>query len=121
MVAGSDSPLTMTSHMAGVVPDAGVPAPVTLLGMSPKGGRSTLLDGDHDTPVRMWERGVGLCAIGRTIAAKDLRHAGHMAGHRFAAQIEGVGIGDGKTAATGRGNRSRGLEVEHTLVVAIHR
>jgi len=36
---------------AGVVPDAGVPAPVTLLGMSPKGGRSTLLDGDHDTPV----------------------------------------------------------------------
>ena len=58
--------------------------------------------------------------IGGTVAAEHIRHFELRAIHRLAAQKCWGAAGFG-SAATGRGSRSRGLVVAHTLVVAIRK
>ena len=74
LVAGSHSPLTITSHMAGVVGDALVSARVTLLDMSTASGRAARFDGGHHALLRQRECRTAQGTIGVAVAAEDVRH-----------------------------------------------
>src|ERR1041384_1239840 len=78
------------------------------------------LDGGHHAPLLSGHRRAMLIAIGLAVAAEYIRHFQPGTVHRLAAQKCCGGAGGGSTG-TGRGSRSSGLEVEHTLLVAIRR
>ena len=61
-----------------------------------------------------------LLAIGCAVAAENIRHFQLRPVHETAAQKYCGLTGSGGTG-TGLGNRSSGLDVEHTLLVAIRR
>ena len=74
----------------------------------------------HDAALRDRQRSAVLQTIVVAVAAEYIRHFELRAIHRSAAQKYWGAAGFG-SAATGRGSRSRGLVVEHTLVVAMRR
>ena len=95
-------------------------APVALFEMAAESGGAADLDRSHDAALRDGQRRAMLLTIGGAVAAEDIRHFELRAIHGPAAQKYWGAAGFG-SAATGRGSRSRGLVVEHTLVVAIRR
>ena len=98
----------------GVVPDAPMAALVTPVDVATEGGGATLLDGRHHAALRRREGGPDLGAEGVAVAAENVRH-GERAGGTAGAQSEGV------RREVGRGSRSNGLTVEHTVRVATRR
>ena len=88
--------------------------------MTAENGSPTDLDGMHDAALRDAQRSAVLLTIVVAVTAEYLRHFELWAIHRSAAQKYWGAAGFG-SAATGRGSRSRGLVVEHTLVVAMRR
>jgi hypothetical protein len=88
--------------------------------MTAENSGPTDLDGMHDAALRDAQRSAVLLTIVVAVTAEYIRHFELWAIHRSAAQKYWGTAGVG-SAATGRGSRSRGLVVEHTLVVAIRR
>jgi len=78
------------------------------------------LDCGHDAPLWRGHRRAMLLTINCAVAAEDIRHFQLRAVHQPDVQKYRGGAGLGATG-TGRGSRSSGLDVEHTLVVAILR
>src|SRR2546427_10815375 len=78
---------------------------------------ATHLDRGHDASLGSRERPLVLLTIGFAVAAEDIRHFLLRALHRSGDQKVGIGVGF-TSMETGRGSRSRGLEVEQTLLVA---
>ena len=101
---------------AGVEPDPRVAAVIALLHMAAQCGGPALLDRRHDAALPRRERRTRLQTIGLSVAAEDLRHVDRGAMPRRAIQRRGD-----VRLATGRGNKSRGLVVAQTLVVARRR
>jgi hypothetical protein len=90
-----------------------VTAAIAAFEMTTESGGATHLDGGHDASLR-------LLTIGFAVAAKDVRHFQLRALHGPGDQ-KGWGCVDFTSIETGRGSKSRGLEVEHTLLVARRR
>jgi hypothetical protein len=78
------------------------------------------LDCAHDAPLCRGHRRAMLLTISCAVAAEYIRDFQLRAIHEPAAQKYWGGVGLGATG-TGRGSRSSGLDVEHTLLVAIRR
>jgi len=93
---------------------------VALLEMATENGGPADFDRRHHAALRDGHGSAMPLAIGGTVAAEHIRHFELRAIHRLAAQKCWGAAGFG-SAATGRGSRSRGLVVEHTLVVAIRK
>jgi hypothetical protein len=93
---------------------------VALLKMPPEHGGPADLDRRHHSALRNGHGSAMPLTIGVTVAVEHIRHFELRAIHRLAAQKcwDAAGFG---SAATGRGSRSRGLVVAHTLVVAIRK
>ena len=115
-----NSPFENTPHNAGVVSVALMAALVALLEMPTENGSPADLDRSHHTALRNGHGSAMLLTIGGAVAVEHIRHFELRAIHRPAAQKCWDTGGFGSTA-TGRGSRSRGLVVEHTLVVAIRK
>jgi len=99
--------------------DAPVAAGVALFDVAAEGGSAALFDRAHGTQLPAAERiGMRLTKCGPE-AAEDIRHFQRRGGHGCAGQkyVGGVGGGEG----SGRGSRSKGLVVAHTVVVATFR
>jgi hypothetical protein len=97
-----------------------VTAAIAAFEMTTESGGATHLDGGHDASLRSRERPIVLLTIGFAVAAKDVRHFQLRALHGPGDQ-KGWGCVDFTSIETGRGSKSRGLEVEHTLLVARRR
>ena len=103
-----------------VVANALVAARITLFDLTAQGRGPAHFDGGHDAPLCNGHRRAMLLSISFSVAAKYIRHFELRAIHGPAAQKYWGAAGAGSTG-TGRGSRSKGLEVEHTLLVAIRR
>ena len=88
--------------------------------MAAESGGAAHLDRGHDAPLRGRERSTMLLTIGFAVAAEDVRHFELRAIHR-ARRSEVLGWCGLGLSGTGRGSKSSGLEVEHTLLVAMRR
>ena len=99
--------------------DTLVTAGVALLDVSAERGGTATLDRAHDTALPTTKRRSMLLAVERPGLAKDIRHlepgGPHVASQKCAG---GVGIVGGGWIW---GNRSKGLVVAHTVVVATFR
>ena len=115
-----NSPLENTPHKARVIADARMRTVAALFPMSTEFRRPAGLDGTHDAALCDGHRSAVLLTIVVAVAAEYIRHFELWAIHRSAAQ-KYWGAAGFVSVATGRGSRSRGLVVEHTLVVAIRR
>jgi hypothetical protein len=93
---------------------------VAALQMATERGCPAHFDGGHDAPLPGGHRRAVLFAIGCAIAAEHVRYFQLRTIHEPAVQKcwDGAGLG---SKGTGRGSRSRGLDAEHTLLVAIRR
>lgn len=92
---------------------------ITLLDMTTKNRGSAHLDRLHDALNRGQQRTMEL-AKAFSVPAEDVRHFQFCPAHWPGDQKCFGGSGFGSTG-TGRGNKSRGLVVEQTLLVAILR
>jgi hypothetical protein len=81
--------------------------------MTTKRRSSTQFDRAHDATLCGAERGAMDLTIGCAVAAEYIRHFRPHAGHRSETQKCFGGAGSG-SVGTGRGSRSRGLDVEQT-------
>ena len=97
-----------------------VAAAVTLLQVTAQGGSPAEFDGAHHAPLPARERTCVLLPVSRTVAAEHIRHFEFGAFHPPGAQkyLGAAGFG---SVATGCGSKSKGLVVEHTLLVAIRK
>ncbi|GLC98037.1 hypothetical protein Tamer19_74460 [Cupriavidus sp. TA19] len=94
-------------------------AAITLLDMTAQGRGTALLDGAHDT-LRLATKRVGVqLTIRRTVAAQDVRQL-QRGRHERGQSRAGGGSGE-MVEAGGRGRRSKGLVVAHTVLVATFR
>jgi hypothetical protein len=91
---------------------------VASLDMAAENRGSADLDRCHHAPLNIRQRRAKLLPIVLSVAAEDVRHFQLPVAHGPDAQKCLGGSGFGSTE-TGRGNRSRGLVVEQTLLVAI--
>jgi hypothetical protein len=103
-----------------VIRIAEVAALVTLLGMTAESGSAARLDCCHDASLRSGQQGAEFLTISLAVAAEDIRHFQLRTFHEYGDQkyCGGSGLSCG---TTGRGSRSKGLDVEQTLLVAIRR
>jgi hypothetical protein len=67
-------PITGFAHKAGVVSDADLAAVLAAFGMAAQGGGATGFDGAHDAPLAQAQVPCMLGAVGRLVAAEDIRH-----------------------------------------------
>ena len=93
---------------------------VAALEMTAENGGPGNHDRMHDAALCDGHRSAVLLTLVVAVAAEYIRHFELWAIHRSAAQ-KYWGAAGFVSVATGRGSRSRGLVVEHTLVVAIRR
>ena len=94
-------------------------AGVALFDVAAEGGGAAAFDCAHGTQLPAAERvGVGLAKCS-TEAAEDIRHFQWRGGHRAFQKYAG-GLG-GPWIGSGRGSKSNGLRVAHTVVVASFR
>ena len=105
---------------AAMVRGALVAAGVTLLQVAAQSGSTAEFDGAHHAPLPARERICVLLPVRRTVAAKDIGHFEFGALHRPALRNAEVAAGF-DSVATGCGSKSKGLVVEHTLLVAIRK
>jgi len=103
-----------------VVTDALVVTPIALLNVTTKCRCSTHLDRAHDATLSGGQRRAMAVTISLTVAVEHIRHFRPRAGHRASAQKCCGGVGFDSTGI-GCGSRSSGLDVEHTLLVAIRK
>ena len=100
--------------------DALVTALIALLDMTAKRGGAAEFDRGHDATLRCAQLRVMPRTIGVAIAAEHIRHFRPRPGHRSEIQKCFGGAGCG-SAGAGCGNRSNGLDVAQTLLVAIRK
>ena len=97
-----------------------VAAIIAAFKMAAQSGGPAQFDGRHDAPLPGGQRRAMSCAVCCAVAAEHIRHfqLRTIHGPRVQKCRDGAGLG---SKGTGRGSRSRGLEAEHTLLVAIRR
>jgi hypothetical protein len=117
----SHSPLEKTPHNAGVVSVALMATVVTLLQVTAKRSSSAELNCSHDTALRHRHRSAVLQTIICAVAAENIRYFQARASH-FAPSLYKYRASAGLSSALSVwGSRSKGLFVEHTLVLAMRR
>ena len=90
-----------------------------LLDMTAERGRAAALDGAHDAALAAAQALFVLVTIGRAELAEDVRHLQPGWAQRDPQKwVGGLAIGEGGSTL---GNRSNGLTVAHTVLVAIFR
>jgi hypothetical protein len=104
---------------ATVVGDTLVTADIALFDMATERGGAAALDGAHDAALPAAERvSLSLTITGPGVA-EDVRHIEPGGAHRASQKCAG-GVGVGARGST-LGNKSKGLVVAHTVLVATFR
>jgi len=118
--AGQTLTLRTVAIPAGAVANALVAALIALLNLPSESRRPAHLDGSHDAPLRRGHRRAMLLSVGFAVTTEDIRHFQFRALHGLGVQ-KCWGVAGAASTRMGCGNRSSGLEVEQTLLVAIRR